>query len=89
MQDQAKKDCVEALNRVIDDITVYGIFAASDSDALQELADHVLPVLLRDTAIDEPSNIEYPDVENWLNGLPIDLRSDAVRDAIADAILSL
>ena len=89
MHDQAKKDCVEALNRVIDDITVYGILAASDSDALQELADHVLPVLLRDTAVDEPSNLEYPDVENWLNGLPIDLRSDAVRDAIADAILSL
>lgn len=89
MQDQAKKDCVEALDRIIDDVTVYGIFAASDSEALQELADHVLPVLLRDTAIDEPSNIEYPDVENWLNGLPLDLRSDAVREAIADAILSL
>lgn len=89
MQDQAKKDCVEALNRIIDDVTVYGVLAASDSDALQELADHALPVLLRDVAVDEPSNLEYPDVENWLNGLPLDLRSDAVREAIADAILSL
>lgn len=89
MQDQAKKDCVEALNHIIDDVTVYGVLAASDSDALQELADHVLPVLLRDTAVDEPSNLEYPDVENWLNGLPLDLRSDAVRESIADAILSL
>ena len=89
MYDQAYKDCVNTLNNVIDDIVDLGEEAVNDIDTVQALADFVLPVLLRDVAVDEPSNLEYPDVENWLNGLPLDLRSDAVREAIADAILSL